>query len=92
VAAVAQALSHPMRVDLVRTMEAQDPEPLSAVQYTRACEDAKLGSVSYHFKVLRELEVAEVIRTEARRGAIENMHALSGRRASRVKLVLGLLG
>lgn len=90
IAQVGQALAHPLRVALLREMRRRSPQPLSAVQYSRA-SDEPLGNVSYHLMKLRALGVAEVVDTAQRRGAIEHMHALGGPNAAGLQRLLDLL-
>jgi DNA-binding transcriptional ArsR family regulator len=51
-------------------------EPLSAV---RASEDLEvsLGSLAYHFRILKELGIVEVDSEIARRGAVEHVYRLA---------------
>jgi len=84
-AEVAKALSHPLRIELVRAM--RDERVLSPGGYSRESGEP-LGNVSYHVKALLEAEVITTAELVPRRGAVEHFYSLNGRRA---KAALGLL-
>jgi DNA-binding transcriptional ArsR family regulator len=88
-AQIAKALSHPLRIELLRTLG--DRAQLSPVEYARESAES-LGNISYHMSVLREAGVIAVTDTIARRGAMEHRYALKGRRAKAALAVLELLG
>jgi DNA-binding transcriptional ArsR family regulator len=88
-AQIAKALSHPLRIELLRALA--DRAQLSPVEYARE-SDEPLGNVSYHMSALREAGVVAVADTIARRGAMEHRYALKGRRAKAALAVLELLG
>jgi DNA-binding transcriptional ArsR family regulator len=87
-AAVAQALSHPLRIAFLRALRGR--ERLSPSEFAR--EDSRpLGSVSYHVKALREASVIEVVDTAKRRGALEHYYSLTGPNAKVTLRFLDLL-
>jgi DNA-binding transcriptional ArsR family regulator len=88
-AKIAKALSHPLRIELLRTLRGR--AQLSPVEYARESSEP-LGNISYHVTVLREAGVIAVADTIARRGAMEHRYALKGRRAKTALAVLDLLG
>jgi DNA-binding transcriptional ArsR family regulator len=88
-AAVAKALSHPLRLAILR--EVRDRRSLSPAGYARETGEP-LGNVSYHVAVLREAGVLEVTDTARRRGALEHFHSLTGPRAGIALGVMDLLG
>ncbi len=66
------ALAHPLRVKILRELE-EGPNG-SANLADRMGE--KLGSVSYHMKVLLTFDCVELVETLPRRGAIEHIYSL----------------
>jgi DNA-binding transcriptional ArsR family regulator len=87
-AQIAKALSHPLRIALLRTL--RDQTDLSPVEYARKSSQP-LGNVSYHMTALADAQVVAVAATFARRGAMEHRYALKGRRAKVALAVLDLL-
>ncbi len=77
-AEVAKALSHPLRLAILR--EIRDVRKLSPSEYARDSGEP-LGNVSYHVKALERAGVLEVVETAHRRGALEHYYALGGPRA-----------
>ena len=68
---LAKALSHPLRQRILQRLNeggVQSPNELS-----RELGDP-LGNVSYHVRILRELDCVELVRTEQRRGALEHYY------------------
>ena len=68
---LAKALSHPLRQRILRQLNeagVRSPNELS-----RELGDP-LGNVSYHVRILRELDCVELVRTEQRRGALEHYY------------------
>jgi DNA-binding transcriptional ArsR family regulator len=88
-AAVGKALSHPLRLAILR--EVRDQRQLSPSAYARQSGEP-LGNVSYHVTALREAGVLEVTDTAKRRGALEHFYSLTGPRAGIALTVLDLLG
>jgi DNA-binding transcriptional ArsR family regulator len=69
----ARAVSHPIRVDIVRLLR---EGPLSPARASERLGGAPLGTVAYHFRTLERLGVIEVSRRTQRRGAIEHTYRL----------------
>jgi DNA-binding transcriptional ArsR family regulator len=68
---LAKALSHPLRQRILQRLSehgVRSPNELS-----RELGDP-LGNVSYHVRILRELDCVELVRTEQRRGALEHYY------------------
>ncbi len=84
-AAVAKALSHPLRIELLRAM--RDGRTISPVEYSRESGEP-LGNVSYHVKALLSAEIIVTAELVPRRGAMEHFYSLKGKRA---KAALGTL-
>jgi DNA-binding transcriptional ArsR family regulator len=87
-AEIAKALSHPLRLELLRAL--RDRRTLSPVEYSRESGEP-LGNVSYHIKALLSAEVIAVAKEVPRRGAVEHFYSLSGKRAGTALGVLDLL-
>ncbi len=88
-AEVAKALSHPLRIAILR--EIRDRRKLSPSEYAKDTGEP-LGNVSYHLVALREAGIIKVTDTAKRRGALEHYYALSGPRAGIALGVMDLLG
>jgi DNA-binding transcriptional ArsR family regulator len=84
-AEVAKALSHPLRLAILRTI--RDRRKLSPSEYSRET-DEPLGNVAYHVNTLAAAGVLEIAATAKRRGALEHYYSLSGPRAG---IVLGVM-
>ena len=67
---VAQACSHPLRVEILELLAGSSRSPLSVSKEL----GANLGQVSYHFSVLRKLGAIELVETKPRRGATEHFY------------------
>ncbi len=65
-----KALAHPMRVAILDLMNAGEWSP----NELKTTLNEGLSQVSYHIKVLRDLEMIELTRTEPRRGAVEHYY------------------
>jgi len=68
---LAKALSHPLRQRILQRLNEggiKSPNELS-----QELGDP-LGNVSYHVRILRELDCVELVRTEQRRGALEHYY------------------
>ncbi len=65
-----KALAHPMRVAILDLMNAKEWSP----NELKTTLDEGLSQVSYHIKVLKDLEMIELTRTEPRRGAVEHFY------------------
>lgn len=72
-------LGHPLRIEIVRhLLGARDANP---AELARLFEQ-RLGSVSYHFRVLRKVGHIRLVGTVHRRGAVEHRYALTNRDAT----------
>jgi DNA-binding transcriptional ArsR family regulator len=67
---MAKALSHPMRVQILTILHKRTASPNMVAQEI----GEGLSQVSYHFKVLKEFECIELVKTEPRRGAVEHFY------------------
>ena len=77
---LAKALSHPLRQRILQRLNEggiRSPNELS-----RELGDP-LGNVSYHVRILRELDCVELVRTEQRRGALEHYYRATASLARR---------
>lgn len=68
--ALAKALSHPLRFRLLQRYSERIASPSELAKVT----GARLGDVTYHTRVLRELGCIELVRTRKRRGATEHFY------------------
>jgi DNA-binding transcriptional ArsR family regulator len=74
-AATFRALGHPTRLNV---LEKLNSGPGSPVDYTRAAKSTEsLGTVSHHFRALRQAGLIEVASTEQRRGALKHSYRLT---------------
>jgi DNA-binding transcriptional ArsR family regulator len=76
---LAKALSHRLRVQILQRLTehgAASPSELADVL------EEPLGNISYHMRVLRELDCLEFVRTEPRRGALEHFYRATVPRGS----------
>jgi DNA-binding transcriptional ArsR family regulator len=72
---VAKGLSHPLRAQILRTLEERRASPSDLSEQL----DAPLGNVSYHVRVLLDLKLIKLVESAPRRGAIEHYYeAVSG--------------
>lgn len=65
------ALNHPLRRSILRILGDQDLA--SATEISKRTQ-TRLGNVAYHLKVLKELEVVELVRRRQVRGAFEKFY------------------
>ena len=72
----AKALSHPLRQRILQRLN--EGGVASPNQLARALGEA-LGSVSYHVRILRELDCVELVSTTPRRGALEHYYRATAR-------------
>jgi DNA-binding transcriptional ArsR family regulator len=70
-AALIKALGHPLRARILELITERDET--SPVELAREL-DERLGPVSPHTRVLRDLGCVELVRTEPRRGAVEHYY------------------
>ena len=68
---LAKALSHPLRQRILAHLT--EDGVASPNELARAL-DEPLGNVSYHVRILRELDFLELVRTEPRRGALKHFY------------------
>jgi DNA-binding transcriptional ArsR family regulator len=87
-AAVAKALSHPLRLAILR--EVRDRRSLSPAGYARETGEP-LGNVSYHVRALESAGVVEIVGTANRRGALEHFYAPGGTNSGTALAILDLL-
>jgi DNA-binding transcriptional ArsR family regulator len=74
-AATFRALGHPTRLNVLERLK---DGPASPVDYTQNARDHEsLGTVSHHFRALRQAGLIEVARTEQRRGALKHSYRLT---------------
>ena len=85
---VAKALSHPLRIAILRAARAR--RKVSPSEYARETGEP-LGNVSYHIQTLHQAGVLKVVDTAQRRGALEHYYAVEGPRAGIVLAVLDML-
>jgi DNA-binding transcriptional ArsR family regulator len=71
---LAKALSHRLRQ---RILEALTERGVASPSELAQALDERLGNVSYHVGILRELDYVELVRTEPRRGALEHFYRAS---------------
>ena len=69
------ALSHPLRVRALFTIEAT-PKGVSPKELA-AEFDVPLANMAYHVQVLRDKRAIDLKRREPRRGAVEHLYVLS---------------
>jgi DNA-binding transcriptional ArsR family regulator len=68
---LAKALSHRLRVQILQRLdEAGEASPKELAEAL----GEPVGNVSYHVRILRELDCVELVRTEPRRGAIAHFY------------------
>lgn len=65
-----KALGHPLRVQLLTTLNHRVASPNELAKET----GEPLGNVSYHIRLLADLNCVELVRTEPRRGAVEHYY------------------
>lgn len=74
-AATFRALGHPTRLSVLERLASG---PASPVDYTNGAKGQEsLGTVSHHFRALREAGLIEVASTEQRRGALKHSYRLT---------------
>ncbi len=75
----AKAVSHPLRIRIIQVLCPDEPGsmpfPMSPKNLAELL-DAPLSTVSYHVKVLKELEIAYLVKKVPRRGAMEHFYRL----------------
>lgn len=68
-----RALSHPIRIDVLRILDNRVASPKELARES----GAGLSDISYHVKYLREEGCIEIHETEPRRGAIEHFYRVT---------------
>lgn len=63
-----KALTHPLRVEILRALQDEDHSPSELADMLQA----PLGNVSYHVRQLAELGLLKLVKRTPRRGAIEH--------------------
>lgn len=75
----AKALAHPTRraaLELIYNRTAGGYDPVSPVDAVLMLDGAiSLGTMSHHFRALRDAGLIKIARTEQRRGALKNLYA-----------------
>jgi DNA-binding transcriptional ArsR family regulator len=70
-----RALGHPTRLNVLEQLQSG---PASPVDYTQTAKSREsLGTVSHHFRALRQAGLIEVASTEQRRGALKHSYRLT---------------
>lgn len=70
-----KALSHPIRVEILETLQGRVASPSELSQEM----NASLGVISYHAKTLVKCGCLELVHTEPRRGAVEHFFGITPR-------------
>ena len=70
-----KALGHPMRMRILMRLSQRTMSPNQLAQEL----EERLGSVSYHVRVLVDIGYLELVRTEPRRGAVEHFYRAQAR-------------
>lgn len=70
-----KALAHPLRVSILGVLEDREASPSELAEELRA----PLGNVSYHVRILDNLELIKLTKKRPRRGAIEHYYRARGR-------------
>lgn len=74
-AATFRALGHPTRLNVLEKLQSG---PASPVDYTQGAKNQEsLGTVSHHFRALRQAGLIEISSTEQRRGALKHSYKLT---------------
>lgn len=71
-----RALGHPTRLRVLERLESGPASPVDYTHDTRS--DESLGTISHHFRALRQAGLIEVDSTERRRGALKHSYRLTG--------------
>jgi len=72
---LAKAMAHPLRQRILEVLNRRVSSPREVAEEL----GEKLGDVGYHFRMLREYGVIELVRTEQRRGAIKHFYRATSR-------------
>ena len=71
----AKALTHPLRASLLKALDGKVKSPSNLADESQEL----LGNVSHHTRVLRDLGLIRLVRTEPRRGATEHYYTANYR-------------
>src|SRR3954454_8529707 len=74
-ARIAKALAHPLRARILQQLGERVASPADLADEL----GAPLGGVSYHLRMLRDLDCVELVRTEPRRGALQHFYRATAR-------------
>jgi DNA-binding transcriptional ArsR family regulator len=72
---LAKAMAHPLRQRILEVLNRRVSSPREVAEEL----GEKLGDVGYHFRMLREYGVIELVRTEQRRGAVKHFYRATSR-------------
>jgi DNA-binding transcriptional ArsR family regulator len=70
-----KALEHPTRIEILNVL---GEGPSSPTRIQRRLENVSLNLVAHHMKVLKELELVELVETVSKRGAKERIYRATG--------------
>lgn len=70
-----KALSHPLRVQILRLLEEKDGSPVEIA----TALDLPVNRVSYHMRQLARFDLIKLVKTTPRRGAVEHHYRLVAR-------------
>jgi DNA-binding transcriptional ArsR family regulator len=70
-----KALAHPLRVQILGMLQDRIASPSDLAEEL----DAPLGNVSYHVRILAQLDLLKLVKKRPRRGAIEHYYQARGR-------------
>jgi DNA-binding transcriptional ArsR family regulator len=70
-----KALAHPLRVSILSALENRTASPSELAEEL----DVPLPNLSYHIRMLVQLDLLKLVRTRPRRGAIEHYYQAKGR-------------
>jgi DNA-binding transcriptional ArsR family regulator len=68
-----RALSHPIRVEILETLQGRIASPTELSEQI----DARLGVVSYHAKMLVECGCLELVHSAPRQGTVDNYFGIA---------------
>lgn len=71
--AVAKAVAHPVRRDILRTMAKNSNGPVSPAKLAEEL-GVPIGTVAYHVRELKDHTVIKLVKTTPRRGAVEHFY------------------
>lgn len=96
IAALYKATSHRIRRHILLVMQ-EDREPLAPIDFERRFyprgddeKKRKLSGISYHFRVLEEVGLIDLVDTEPIRGSVKHYYRLSGAFTAELRDTLAL--